>query len=58
MSNKVKDLDINNRTYYVFNDNINIKMFDPNNIKVDKKFYKTFMLFAIFDMWRSKIQYT
>ena len=50
MSNKVKDLDINNRTYYFFNDNINIKMFDPNNIKVDKKFYKTFMLFAIFDM--------
>ena len=25
MSNKVKDIDIKNRTYYVFNDIINIK---------------------------------
>ena len=37
MSNKVKDIDKRNRTYYFFNDIINIKNFDPNNIKIDKK---------------------
>ena len=29
MSNKVKDIDIKNGTYYFFNDIINIKSFDP-----------------------------
>ena len=29
MSNKVKDIDIKNGTYYFFNDIINIKNFDP-----------------------------
>ena len=33
MSNKVKNIAIKNRTYYVFNGIINIKSFDPNNIK-------------------------
>ena len=37
MSNKAKDIDIKNRTYYFFKDNINIKNCDPNNIKVDEK---------------------
>ena len=37
MSNKVKDIDIKNRTYYSFDDFINIKNFDPNNIKIDEK---------------------
>ena len=40
MSNKVKDIDIKNRTYYFFNEIINIKNFDPNNIKTDEKSYK------------------
>ena len=31
MSNKVKNIDIKNRTYYFFN------IFDQNNIKIDKK---------------------
>ena len=35
MSDKVKHLDIKNRTYYFFNDMINIKHFDSNNIKID-----------------------
>ena len=30
MSNKFKDLDIKNYTYYLSDDIINIKMFDPN----------------------------
>ena len=35
MSNKVKDIDIKNRIYYFFNNVINLKNFDPNNIKID-----------------------
>ena len=34
MSNKVKDTDTKNRTYYFF-DGINIKNFDLNKIKLD-----------------------
>ena len=37
MSNKVKDIDIKHHTYGFFNDIINIKSFDPNNIKIDEK---------------------
>ena len=39
MSNKVKDINIKNRTYYFFNDTIDIENFDPNNIKIDEKSY-------------------
>ena len=35
VSNKVKDIDIKNRTYYFFNDIFNIKNFHSNNIKTD-----------------------
>ena len=35
-SNKVKDIDIKNQTYYFFNDIINIKFFVPNNVKIDE----------------------
>ena len=34
---EVKDIDIKNRTYYFFNDIINIKNFERNNIKIDEK---------------------
>ena len=47
MSNKVKDIDIKNRTYYFFNDIINIENFDPNNIKVDEKPYKDILIYYI-----------
>ena len=47
MSNKVKDIDIKSRTYYFFNDMINIKNFDPNNIKLDKKSYKNILIYYI-----------
>ena len=32
MIHKVKDIDLKNRTYYFFNDMINIKNFNANNI--------------------------
>ena len=37
MRNKAKEIDIENLIYYFFNDIINIKIFDSNNIKIDKK---------------------
>ena len=40
MSYNVKDIDIKNHTYYFFNDIINMKNFDPNNMKIDEKSYK------------------
>ena len=34
-----KQINIKNRTYYFFNDMINIKDFDSNLLKIDKKSY-------------------
>ena len=36
----VKEINIKNQTDYFFNDMINIKNFDPNLLKIDKKSYK------------------
>ena len=36
MSNKVKDIDIKNRTLCFFSDIINIENVDPNSMKVDE----------------------
>ena len=47
MSNKVKDIDIKNRTYCFFNYMINIKNFDPNNIKTDEKSCKNIIIYYI-----------
>ena len=47
MSNKVKDISIKNQTYHFFDDNINVKNFELNNIKTDKSHTKIF-LFTIF----------
>ena len=44
MSNKVKEIDIKVQTYYFFDDIINIKDFDPNNIKIDEKLYKNILM--------------
>ena len=46
MVNKVKDIEIKNRTYYFFDD-INIKNFDPNNIKIYEKLYKNIFFYYI-----------
>ena len=45
MSSKVKDIDIKNRTCYFFNDIINIKFFDTNNIKIDEKSNKNILIY-------------
>ena len=47
MSNTIKSIDIKKHTYYVFDDIINIKDFDPNNIKIDEKSYKNILIYYI-----------
>ena len=47
MRNKVKDLDIRSRTYYFFNDIINIKEINPNNNKIDENSYKNILIYYI-----------
>ena len=37
---EVKQINIKNRTYYFYNDQINLKDFDARLLKVDKKYYK------------------
>ena len=37
---KVKQIEIKNRTYYFYNNMINLKNFDSNLLKIDKKHYK------------------
>ena len=43
----VKQIDIKNRTYYFYNDMINIKKFDSNLLKIDKKSYQDIGIYNI-----------
>ena len=43
----VKQIAIKNRTYYFYNDLINIKKFDSNLSKIDKKSYKDIGIYNI-----------
>ena len=43
----VKQIDIKDRTYYFYNDMINIKKFDSNLLKIDKKSYKDIGIYNI-----------
>ena len=45
--NKVKDIDVKNRTYCFFSDIINIKKFDSNDIKIDENPYKDIFIYYI-----------
>ena len=47
MSNNVKNIKIENHTQYIFDDIINIKDFDANNIKMDEKSYKNVIVYCI-----------
>ena len=44
MSNKLKDIDIRNDTYYFFDDTTNTKNFDPNKTKTDEMIYKNILI--------------
>ena len=43
----VKQIDIKNRPYYFHNDMINIKKFDSNFLKINKKSYKDIGIYNI-----------
>ena len=43
----VKQIDIKNRTYYFYNDMINIKNVDPILLKIDQKSYKNIGIYNI-----------
>ena len=42
---QIKEINIKNRTYYFFDDMINIKNFDSNQIKIDKNSYKNIVIY-------------
>ena len=39
-----KQMNIKNRTYYFYDDMVNIKNFDPNLLKLDKKSFKNIVV--------------
>ena len=43
----IKEININNRRYYFFNDMINIKNFDSSPLKIDKSSYKNIGIYSI-----------
>ena len=43
-----KQSNIKNHTYHFFNDMINIKNFNPNSLKIDKKSYKSIGIYWLF----------
>ena len=43
----IKQIKIENRTYYLFNDMISIEGFDSNLLKIDKKSYKNIDIYYI-----------
>ena len=44
---EVKEINIKNRTYYFFDDMIDIKNFHSDLLKIDKKPYKDFNIYYI-----------
>ena len=43
----IKQIDIKNRTYYFYNDVNNLKIFESNLSKIDKKSYKNMGIYNI-----------
>ena len=44
---EVKQINVKNRAYYFYNDQINLKDFDARLLKVDKKDYKEIDIYYI-----------
>ena len=44
---EVKQINIKNRTYYFYNDEINLKYFDASLLKIDKKDYNEIDIYYI-----------
>ena len=43
----IKEINTKNRTYYFFDDTINITDFDPNSLKIDKMSHKNIDIYYI-----------
>ena len=43
----IRDINMKNRTYYFYDDMINIKDFDSNLLKIDKKSFKNIVIYYI-----------
>ena len=52
---EVKQINIKNRTYYFYNDQINLKDFDARLLKIDQKKYKGIGIYYIGHMTFKKI---
>ena len=50
----IKEIDIKNRTYYFYNDMIDIKKFDSNLLKIDKKNHIKTLVFTTLDILQLK----
>ena len=44
---KIRQINIKNRTYYFYNDQINLKDFDASLLKIDKKDYNEIDIYYI-----------
>ena len=53
----IKEINIKNRTYYFYNDIIDIETFDSKNLKLDKKSYKDLEIYNIGYVTIKKIDY-
>ena len=51
---ETKQIDIKNRTYYFYNDQINLKDFDARLLKIDKKKIIMRLTYIILVMWLLK----
>ena len=52
---EVKQINIKNRSYYFYNDIINLKIFDAELLKIDKKSYKNIGIYYIGYITKKKI---
>ena len=43
----IKQINIKNRTYYFYNDIIDLENFKPSLLKIDKKYYKDISIYNI-----------
>ena len=52
---EVKQINIKSRSYYFYNDIINLKKFDVGSLKIDKKSFKDIDIYYIGDITKKKI---
>ena len=52
---EIKQINIKNQTYFFYNDKINIKNFEPNLLKIDRKSYKNIGIYNIGSITMKKI---